>query len=242
MLEDRLFAELQAKGFTCLEGALDPQFLEACRAQVEGLIERHGDRFFSIVQPYKSEAGAFAQLAETPGFVDLLRNLARRGHSAAAADDFELYNVLRVIGGREATKGSFEFHYDATVVTVLVPLYIPDGAPGTTGELVAQPNRRGYRGSSIVNIAEKALLQNPLAFEYYRRRYGAGHRDVIQLQPGNLYFFWGYRTFHGNLPCETGKKRATLIFHFGDPHAGDGISSAILKLRKLREQRRLKAA
>ncbi|GJF13878.1 hypothetical protein NGTWS0302_05360 [Mycolicibacterium cyprinidarum] len=239
--EDQLFQELEDKGFTCLENAIDPEFLAACRKQIDGLLDERGERFFTIIQPQDREGGAFADMASTPGFVDLLRNLARRGHSKSAVEGFELYNVLRIIanGGEE---GAFEFHYDATVVTMLMPLYIPEGAPGTTGELIAMPNRRRYRKSAVISILEKLLLQNPIAFRYYRWRYGPGKRNAVQLKPGNLYFFWGYRTFHGNLPCKQGHKRATLIFHFGDPHAGNRLTQGVLKIRKFREERRLNAA
>ena len=239
--EDWLFEELQDKGFACLENAIDPEFLAACREQIDTLLDERGERFFTIIQPRNRAGGALAEMATTPGFVDLLRNLARRGHSEAAVKDFELYNVLRIIAG-DGAEGSFEFHYDATVVTVLMPLYIPEGAPGTTGELIAMPNRRRYRGSAVIDILEKSLLQNPIAFRWYRQRYGAGKRNTVQLKPGNLYFFWGYRTFHGNLPCQPGHKRATLIFHFGDPHAGHRLTQAVLKIRKFREERRLNAA
>lgn len=240
-IEDKVFADLQADGFTCLADAVDPAFLEKCRKRVDALIDARGARYFTIIQPQLKEGGPFAEMAETPGFVDLLRQLARRSHSDRAVESFELYNVLRVIAGEDAAKTAFEFHYDATVLTVLMPLFIPDGPPGKAGDLVAMPNRRGYRGSTLINIAEKAVLQNPLAFRYYGARYGGGTRNVHQLKPGNLYFFNGYRTFHGNLPCEPGAKRATLIFHFGDPHAGDPLTRAVLGVRKLREERRLRA-
>lgn len=236
--ENRLFRELQEKGFTCLENAIDPDFLAACREQLDTLLVKRGERFFTIIQPQNSEGGAFADMATTPGFVDLLRNLARRGHSDAAVKEVELYNVLRVIAGNGAG-GAFEFHYDAAVVTALMPLYIPEGPPGTTGELVAMPNRRGYRRSAVLDVIEKSLLQNPIAFRWYRKRYGAGDRNTVQLKPGNLYFFWGYRTFHGNLPCRPGTKRATLLFHFGDPHAGHWLMESVHKVRKFREARRL---
>lgn len=240
-LEDRLFRDLTATGFTCVENAIDPAFLAKVQGQVDAMLDERGHRYFSIIQPQQKEGGAFAEMAASPGFVNLLRNLARRSHSEAAVKDFELYNVLRVIAGDEATKGSFEFHYDATVVTVLMPLFIPEGPRGTTGELIALPNRRGYRSSTLLNVAEKIIYQNPLAFRYYGRRYRAGERDAFSLKPGNLYFFNGYRTFHGNLPCSPGQKRATLIFHFGDPHAGDPMTKAILKVRRKREERRLHA-
>lgn len=241
-VEARLGAELDRDGLACLPDVVDPAFLARCRAKVDGLIAARGARYFSVIQPQEAEGGAFAEIASDPGFAQLMDRLVRRQHSDAAADGSSLYSVLRVIAGPDAATRAFEFHYDATVLTVLMPLFIPGGAPDRAGDLVAMPNARGYRRSTLVNLAEKALLQNPLAYKVYQRRYGAGGRNVVHLKPGNLYFFWGYRTFHGNLPCEAGAKRATLLFHYGDPHAGDRLTGAVLKMRRLREGRRLNAA
>ena len=240
--EDALFEQLQEKGFTCLDDAIDPAFLDECRQKVDSMLDQRGHRYFSVIQPQADEGSPFAAIAETPDFVDLLRNLARRGHSEAAVENFELYNVLRVIAGKEVAKRCFEFHYDATVVTALMPLYIPEGPLGTTGELAIFPNKRNFRFSSFFNIFEKIILQNPISFYFYRTKFFRDRWRIVNLKPGNLYFFWGYRTFHGNLPCLPGQKRATLIFHFGDPHAGDLLTKAVLKLRKYREARRLRAA
>lgn len=240
-IENKLYGELQSEGFTCLPDVIDPGFLQRCRDRVDELIALRGNRYFSIIQPQEHEGGPFAEMAETPGFVSMLRNLSRRSHSEASVENFELYNVLRVIAGPDAAKTAFQFHYDATVITALMPIFIPDGLPSKSGALVAMPNRRRYRSSSFVNIAEKAILQNPLAFRFYGARYGSGERNVFQLQPGSMYFFNGYRTFHGNIPCEPGAKRATLLFHFGNPHAGDAMTKAVLGIRKIREKRRLHA-
>ncbi len=237
-----LRTELDAHGFACLPDAVNPDFLARVRERVDAMLDTNGHRYFSIIQPQKVEGGAFAEIAEYPEFMALMKRLVRDEHSQRAVDESELYNVLRVIAGDEAATRAFEFHYDATVLTVLMPLFIPSGPPDKAGDLVAFPNARGYRRSAIGNIIEKTLLQNPLAFRYYKHRYGAGTRNVVKLQPGNLYFFWGYRTLHGNLPCAAGAKRATLLFHFGNPHAGDTLTRTVLKVRKVREARRLRAA
>jgi hypothetical protein len=34
-------------------------------------------------------------------------------------------------------------------------------------------------------------------------------------QTHGLYLIWGYRSLHGNMPCESGAVRATLLLHFG---------------------------
>lgn len=238
-IEDRVFSDLQGTGLACLENAIDVDFLKRVRSEVEHQLEVRGEKYFSLIQPWKNkEFVPFREIATDSGFLQLMKNLARRGHSEDAVEDCELYNVLRVIAGPESATKAFQFHYDATVLTVLMPLFIPGGAPDKAGDLVALPNHRPYRSSSVVNLIEKAVLQNPLANRLYERRYGSGLHDVLKLKPGNLYFFWGYRTLHGNLPAEPNKRRATLLFHYGDPHRGSLVTRTILKLKWLREKAR----
>jgi len=76
-----------------------------------------------------------------------------------------------------------------------------------------------------VNLCEKALLQNRLAGRvlaapWVQRRFGA--REV-PMEPGNIYFFWGYRSLHANRACPPDRVRATALFHFADLHAGHPI-------------------
>jgi hypothetical protein len=237
--EDKVFSDLQKTGLACLENVIDADFLKQARSEVERQLEARGEKYFSLIQPWKNrEFHVFREIGTDSAFLELMKNLSRRGHSEDAVEDYELYNVLRVIAGPETATKAFQFHYDATVLTVLMPLFIPGGAPDKAGDLVALPNHRPYRRSSVVNLIEKALLQNPLANRLYKRRYGSGLHDVLKLAPGNLYFFWGYRTLHGNLPAEANKRRATLLFHYGDPHRGSIVTKTILKLKWLREKAR----
>lgn len=240
--QDKVFADLEARGIACLENAVLPEQISALRARVDGLIDEHGAKYFSLIDPWKTMGPPFSELGNDSGFVGLLNALSRRGCARAAAKPFELYNVLRVIAGEHSAKRAYELHYDATVITALLPIYIPDGEPDKAGDLVAVPNLRGYRGNAAANVAEKALIQNRLLRPLVKKRYVDPAKHVVKLKPGNLYFFWGYRTLHGNLPCEAGATRATLLFHYGDPHAGDPLTTGILKLRKWREKRRLEAA
>jgi hypothetical protein len=57
------------------------------------------------------------------------------------------------------------------------------------------------------------------------------------LVPGTIYFFWGYRSLHANQPCDPEFRRATALFHFGDPHARSFATRLILKLNKRRTKR-----
>jgi hypothetical protein len=118
-------------------------------------------------------------------------------------------------------------HYDRTVITMLVPIYIPDAGGGQSGELVVFPNKRPFRRSALMNIVDKIAVQNPLYRSYtvHKLAHVAKEHSVV-LEPGNVYLFWGYRTYHGNGPCATDTVRATLLLHLGDPHHGSPVISA----------------
>jgi len=78
--------------------------------------------------------------------------------------------------------------------------------------------------------------------DWYRKRFTnalpAGPVDQIKLlKPGNLYLFWGYRSYHANFPVKHDLLRATFLMHLGDPHGGNLALSAIKRLNLRRERR-----
>jgi hypothetical protein len=238
-VEDRLFTELHETGIACLPDVIDPSFLALCRTKIDRLLQERGEHYFSLIQPWKgSDPEPFNEISTDQSFLRLMSRLAARGHSEQAVADFELYSLLRVIAGPESATRAFQFHYDATVLTVLMPLLIPHGPPHKAGDLVALPNSRPFRHSTVLNVVEKALVQNRIANALRKRRYISGLHNIVKLVPGSLYFFWGYRTLHGNLPAEANQRRATLLFHYGDPHPNSTLTKTILKLKWLRERAR----
>lgn len=150
---------------------------------------------------------------------------ARSPRKIAEAEEIE--TCLRVLAGPERAATSFAFHYDATVNTMLVPLFIPEAGAGQSGELIVFPNWRPLRRSALMNIADKFIVQNPLYPKRMERKSKRAHEKYsVALKPGNVYLFWGYRTYHGNGPCAANTLRATLLVHYGDPHHGSPLIKA----------------
>ena len=88
------------------------------------------------------------------------------------------------------------------------------------------PNCRGYRRFALFNIIEKAIVQSNWYRNRVTRKLAAGDLPNIKyLKPGNLYLFWGYRTYHSNFPVDNDMVRATMLLHY-DPHP----DSLILKI------------
>lgn len=225
-------------GFVCIENAIDSAWLDRARGYVQHLVAEKGERYFALNWPSREAGSPAAEIVDDPRLRILLESLVRLGCPRAGLDK-EIYNVLRIVTGDSiGDKKSLAYHYDNAVVTALVPLLIPKGETRRAGELLAYPNRRRFRPAAMINVAEKALVQS----DWYRRRITEGLPsgdlpEIRMLEPGNLYLFWGYRTYHANFPVTPGMVRATLLLHHGDPHP-NSIALKILKAKNLRRERR----
>jgi hypothetical protein len=163
-------------------------------------------------------------MANSAALKSVFRRVYELGASSPAKDD-EYYQVLRCLTGETGQSHSMRFHFDSYLVTGLLPIEVPAGK--SNGELILLPNVRPIRARYSSNLADKALLDNPLT-QRVLRKIAARQADRfvrIALKPGDLYFFWGYRSVHTNAPSDTDKVRATALFHFGNPHSGNALKN-----------------
>jgi hypothetical protein len=82
------------------------------------------------------------------------------------------------------------------------------------------PNLRRIRPAYLLNLLDKLFIDNRLTQLVLKRLFLSGRLKLreVEMVPGNLYLFWGYRTLHANAPCDPQNIRSTALFHFGDPH------------------------
>ena len=235
-----LAADLDEKGFICIENAIDPGWIERAQAYVHGLVEQKGKRYFALNWLSREVGTPPQQLTDDPQKRRLLTNLATIGCPKAKLDE-EIYTGLRVIAGRTGDERSLLYHYDKHVITALAPILIPEGPKRRAGELLVFPNRRPYRRFALFNIIEKAMVQSHWYRNRVTRKLAAGDLPNIKyLKPGNLYLFWGYRTYHANFPVTSDEVRATMLLHYGDPHPTSLILKANTALQ-VRDERRILA-
>lgn len=225
---------LDRTGYICLENVISPDWLKGSREDVQARIAEYGEHDFCVIRPSHENDTPEHRLVNDPAVRALLENLAMARCGRGNAANGEIYDVLRVLTGLEREVTSFQFHYDAAVITMLVPIFIPNAGTGKSGELIIFPNRRPFRRSVLLNIFEKVISQN----RFYRKRVmrefdRAPEKHLVQLKPGNVYMFWGYRTFHGNGPCAPNTVRATLLLHYGNPHRGNPILTAVKSVRRI---------
>jgi hypothetical protein len=217
-----LVAEVDRTGFAVLPHYLSPDALAELQRFVASAVETGGGEYKVFTGKEAVEGTLLAELAEDPAFQSLIRRIYE-GAARRPAPDQSIYQVLRCLAGETGLKECFIFHYDSYVVTLLLPILIPSRGP--RGDLVIAPNLRRIRKSYVRNLADKLLVDNGLTQRVLRALYRSGLLKLkqVEMNPGDLYIFWGYRTLHTNEPCDVESIRSTALYHFGDPHADDPL-------------------
>lgn len=236
-LARRLAQDMDQHGHAVIEGAVSPEQLVRLRGYVDAQAQRHGKQYFAYHGLDALAGSPLAELAQAAGLERSLARLHQAGAGKAAADS-RIFPVLRCVQGGSGRKESNAFHYDATLITLLLPIHIPTQGQ-QRGDLLLFPNSRGVRANVLLNVIEKALLQNRVARKLLCLAIDRGwlKPQLLPMVPGNAYLFWGYRSLHANQPCAADARRATALFHYADPHAGSGLTRWILRLNQGRARR-----
>lgn len=214
---ENLVADLHSKGFGFLPNYIHPSALQRMQFFVDSAIEKSHNEYAVFNGPDAVSGSGLDELSKSPDFLDLMKRIYEQGTGKHAPNE-SFYQVLRCLAGSSGQKNSLIFHYDSYIVTALVPIRIPHS--GRTGDLLMFPNTRSIRPAYILNAVDKMLLDNPLSQMLLRASVDSKRWSPIRIKmiPGNIYFFWGYRSVHTNEPCDPDKVRATALFHYANPH------------------------
>lgn len=229
--------QIDAQGFSQISGALNPEELQRLRAYTEAQATLHRGEYFAHHGEKLLVQSPLSSLWESADFQHMLADLYRSATGAASASQ-QIFPVLRCVQGNQGRRESNRFHFDASLVTVLIPVFIPTEGD-ERGDLMLFPNLRKVRRNAVFNAIEKALVQNAFTRKLLVMAIERGwvKAEILTLNPGDIYVFWGYRTLHANKPCGPKVTRATAIFHFGDPHAGSLTTRLILQINQRRARR-----
>ena len=231
----RLAARMDRNGFAVLENYLSPDMLEQGRAFVsQQVLQRDGEYF--AIHGIEALSGTLAgDLALSEPLRETLRELYKVQTGRQPSPEEQVFPVLRCLQGRSGLKQSHFYHFDATAVTALLPLFIPTEGEHC-GDLIIFPNLRPVRFNVLVNVIEKAVLHNGVSQKLvaWAVRRGWLRPIRLKLEPGNLYLFWGYRSLHANEQCDPALLRATALFHFGNPHHDSRLARLLLGTNKRR--------
>jgi hypothetical protein len=221
-----LVREIDQSGYAVLPQYIPPQEIDQLRRFVRETVAAAGGSYVALTGDTPVANTALAAMAHSVALKQIFRRVYELAASEPAKDD-GYHQVLRCLTGNAGQKNSLMFHFDSYVVTALLPIEVPAGK--NTGELILRRNVRPIRKNYLTNLADKLVLDNPLTQRVLRNV--ATHRVdrfvKLPMVPGDLYFFWGYRSMHTNLPCDPDKIRATALFHFGDPHSDSRLKKML---------------
>lgn len=228
-------AEIEREGFAVIEHYLSAEQLELGRTFIKEQAASHGGEYFAI-HGIEALAGSLAgALALSPGLRDSLAQLYRLQAGREPSATEQIFPVVRCLQGRSGLRQSHFYHFDATAVTALLPLFIPTEGEHC-GDLIIFPNLRRVRFIALRNVIEKAVLHNTASQKLVAFAVRRGWLKPIRLKlvPGNLYLFSGYRSLHANDTCDPALLRATVLFHFGNPHHDSLLARLLLGANKRR--------
>ncbi|WP_313551386.1 hypothetical protein [Pseudomonas sp.] len=234
----RLVLDIERQGYAVIEHFLSTEQLESARDYVLRETHKHNSEYFAL-HGIKSVTGSlFEALSTSVRFRKMLADVQEAGLGRRVPEEEEIFPAVRCLQGKTGLKESNYFHYDATALTALVPVFIPNDTE-QCGDFIMFPNTRRIRSSAAINIIEKALIQNPLSQKLMALliKYNLLKPIKIKLVPGNLYIFWGYRSIHANEPCDPNTLRATVLLHYGDPHSHQWMSRLFLGANQRRARK-----
>jgi hypothetical protein len=223
-----IVAEIDLHGYYVMRDCIDENEMAAIRRVVHDAMARSHGEYVGFSGAQGVEGTALEVMAESPTFKTLMQRLYGIS-TGRPPPDANFYQVLRCLTGKSSGVHSLYFHFDSYVVTALLPVLMP--IEGRTGDLIVLPNVRKIRTHYLFNLADKVLLDNRLAQFSLRAAFERNWIKYtrVRLKPGNIYFFWGYRSIHTNEACDPDNIRATALFHYANPHHQSSLYSLLRK-------------
>lgn len=235
MLSDNISKEFNDKGLVHLQNIMSDHEIKLLKEFTFQNLKINNDKSFfltsksndSIKNFYNDNPTIYNKIREI--ILELSRKLNLKDYNTR-----EIYSVLRVLKNERIKKESYNFHFDAHIITLLVPIIIPNRENSDNGHLLISPNLRNKTNSIFKNIFQKFFYQSFLKmFKRSKILSKILKLNKIILKPGSLLLFNGFRSLHGNLEINKSDTRATLLIHFYDQFQNS-------KLVKLNREMRIK--
>jgi hypothetical protein len=137
---DNLVRDMEHNGYGILEDYLNQMNIAAAQEFVRAEAQKHDGRYFSYRGSAPVAGSILERLGHSREFRSIFERVFERGLGRPPSSD-ALFQVLRCLKGDSGQKESFRYHFDAYVVTALVPIEIPTEGRWH-GDLLMYPNIR----------------------------------------------------------------------------------------------------
>jgi hypothetical protein len=208
-LVKRLRADIDEKGLGVLENFLHPDFLTELRARVDKLTPlcyQNGKRKYLIGEDLKDSE--VWEIAFSDFVIQLANDILEPFHVRLNASD--IHPVMNILVGEQGQDTVRSWHFDATYLTIAMPVVMPEPTGQLDGKFRIWPNVREFSQSKL----RDRIYSNLARVELLRK---AVNHFSVNFVPGNLYFFYGFRSYHGTEELDVKKLRANCLINFGGP-------------------------
>jgi len=205
----RIRKQMDESGMAVLDGFLDPSFLEELRGNVDQLTPlcyQNGKRKYLIGGDLANTG--FWEVAFSDFLLKLSNDLLKDFNIQVESGD--IHPAMNILIGDNGQDTVHTWHFDATYLTIAMPVVMPAASSANDGKFRIWPNVRSFSQSDLMNklycnVAKTKVFQR-LAKNY-----------AINFVPGNLYFFYGFRSYHGTDDLDSRQLRANCLINFGGP-------------------------
>lgn len=221
-----LTAAIDQNGYAVLPGWASSEQLAQLQAMVFAAVAAAGNSYVALTGSQAVAGTVLHEWGSSPVFLDLCQRIVAAA-TGRRSKDSRMQQVLRCLTGDRGRRESLIFHYDSYVLTTIMPVCVPE--KGSPGDLLMLPSKRPLRSNYVLNVLDKLLVDNRFTQRWLARTYQKKPTRFTQIQmlPGNMYLFWGYRSLHTNLPADPSGVRATAVFHYDNLHGTSSLAGRI---------------
>lgn len=223
---------INKKGFHCIENFINLDDLGILRKFVDQKLKENNYQYFFLTSESDSN-----NILNDKKFFERAENLLKKitgSFNYKIRKNEKLYKVLRVVTGEKSRKVSLDFHFDAHLLTLLIPIYIPKREKSDNGNLIVIKNLRTLTKSLLKNIFQKIFFQSNFFKKFFIQK-NIIKKEILNLRPGNVYIFNGFRTLHANMNIDPKDIRATILIHYYDIFKDSFLVDLNRKMRIKRE-------
>jgi hypothetical protein len=200
---------LDDDGLAMLEDFIAPGFLAELQASITELIAKcyEGEKRRPLVGS-DLEGTIFWEVTFSEFLMRFVNDLL--ADFRVNLEPGDVHPVLNILTGDKGQDAVEDWHFDATYLTIAMPIIMPLPTAQGDGKFRIWPNVRSFSQNGTLN----KIYWNLAKIDLLRRM----TRNVaINLVPGNLYFFYGFRCYHGVDKLDASELRANCLMNFGGP-------------------------
>ena len=125
-------------------------------------------------------------------------------------DPVDIHPAMNILIGDHGQDTVHAWHFDATYLTIAMPVVMPTPTGERDGKFRIWPNVRPFSQSKLQN----KIYSNVVKTSLFQKM---AHSYAINFVPGSLYFFYGFRSYHGTDDLDSRQMRANCLINFGGP-------------------------